>query len=440
MTKKTKNPAGLKRFFLKLSVVKNGLLVDGIVFLFLTGLNLVYLVPFVKKIDGVNDFSAPVIPGLARLLELIFGLDSPRAIVISLIFFLCLSSAFLYFFSMRLCQRRLSAFASALIYSLPMEWMAKGRIKMAFLVGDGGHIASLSLIPLVAIFLLVFLRRGRFKNLVFASVIMALVALISPFGLLAGMMVLVVVVFSELLQGEGRLKSLRFIIFLIISAGLMAFWYNPGFFFLFIKASQGKAIIGTFWNLVPLSFVVLPVLGAFGFLLFEKKARLQPLFIALGLVILFSLVNFADYVGRFFPGHPRRYIPELGFSVALLSGIIMTIFSDYLRFKGKFYKVKLSPLGRSLARKSFWISTLGLMGAVTIFSLRSLWQLPESQVLGVLSEGLAGQIWTIKDQTGPVLTMSGYFLTGMTISLMVFLWLKMKKTKKNLGNKSFQGL
>ncbi|MBN1263778.1 MAG: hypothetical protein JW991_05515 [Candidatus Pacebacteria bacterium] len=431
MAGKTEKLTGVRDFFLKILHFKDGFLIDLAISLFLTGLNLFYLVPLAKNVGGGNNFSAPVIPLLARFLQLVFGLVKNRAEVISLIFFLCLGPAFLYFFGVKLCQRRLSAFASALIYSLPLEWLARGRIKMAFLVADGGHVAALSLVPLVVIFLLNFLRSGHFKHLFISSLSLALVALISPFGLLTGMMILLVVVFSELLQGEGRLKSLRLIIFLIASAGLMAFWYNPGFFLLFLRGPQGKAVIGTLWNLIPLSFVVLPILGAFGFLLFEKKAHLQPLFIALGLVILFSLVSLADYVGRFFPSHPRRYFPELGLSIAFLGGVLMTAFSDYLRFRGKFYKVKLTPLGRSLARKSFWLSALGLMGVLTVFSFRSIWLLPEDRILGVLDEGLTGQIWVIKNQAGQASTVIGYLLSGITVFLLGFTWSKIKKTAKS---------
>jgi len=257
------------------------------------------------------------------------------------------------------------------------------------------------------------------------------VALASPFGLLISVMILTVVVFSELLQGIGRLKTLRFLVFLGLTGGFIAFWYNPGFVVLFLKSAQGTAIRKTFLNLVPISFVVLPILGSFGFLLFEKKAQLQPLFVALGLFILFSLVSFADYVGRLFPSHPRRYLPALGFSASFLLGIIVVAFSDYLKFKGRFHKVELSPLGRSLAQKALWLSTMGLMGVITLFSMRTVWELPTSQVLGLWSEGVAsGGIWEIKRQTGGASAMIGYLVTGLTLFLVAFFRLRIRKEKK----------
>jgi hypothetical protein len=420
---------------------KSGLLVDILVALFLLFLNSLYLVPFFGQPDKSNVFSAPLFPLISYLTSRVTGLPMAKAITINLSLFVLLGPISLYFFLIRLAHRRLSGFFASLIYSLPTEWFTKGRIKMVFLVGDGGHIASLTLIPLVALFLLNFLRKGKFGSLVLASLGMGVIALASPFGLLVGVMVLTVIAFSEFLQGEGRLKIARFLVFIGLAVGLVAFWYNPGFVGLFLRSHQGLAIRKTFVNLIPISFVVVPILGAFGFLLFEKKAHLQPLLVVLGLAILFSLVSFANYVGRFFPSHPRRYLPALGFALSCLLGILSGAISDYLKFRGKLGKVRLTPLGRSLARKIFWLMGLGLMGVMVVSSLSSVWQLPESQVLGLWEEGAtAGGFWEIKRQAGGISAGIGYGVTAFCLLTLIFSWAKIKK-KQNLAagheNKKF---
>jgi hypothetical protein len=416
-----------KKFFQKVLSFRNGLLIDIFSVIFFGAISLLYLGSFLGDADRSNDFSAPLLPFLSKLVSLLTGLEELKALTFWLVFFLSLGPIFLYFFTSKLTGRRSTGFFSSLVYCLPGSWFASGRASMAFLIGDGGHLAALSLVPLVAMFLLDFLRKGVFKNLVFSSLGMVLVGLLSPFGFLTGGVIVTAVTFSEMLQGEGRLKTLRFIFFLAVGAGLVAFWYNPVFVLSLFGGAKGAVVRRTLWNLIPISFVVVPVLAAFGFLLFEKRAHLQPLFIALGLVVLFSLLAFADYVGDLFPGHPRRYLPEFGFSLAFLAGILVSAFSDYLRFKGKFYKVKLSPLGRSLARKAFWVSSLGAMGVAIIVSLGSVWELPETQVLGLWDDGGKGAIWALRSQTGRASGIFGYLVTFLTGSLLFLVWQKIKK-------------
>ena len=406
-------------------------MIDLLVVLFLFFLNFIYLFPFFGEANKSNVFSAPLVPLLSYFLTLLTGMEIGKAITVSLLIFILLAPIFFYFFSAKISQRRSVGFLSALIYSLPTELLAKGRMTMALLVGDGGHITALAIVPLSGLFLLNFLRLGNFRSLVLASLVTGLIALSSPFGLLIGLMILLVIAFSEFLQGEMRLKSLRFIFFIGLTVGFVAFWYNPGFVALFLKSQQGLVLKKTFFNLIPLSFVVIPVAAAFGFLLFEKKAELQCLFIALGLVALFSLISFADYIGRFFPSHPYRYLVTLGFSLSFLLGIILVSFSDFLRFRGQFRKIRLSPLGRNLAKKFFWLANLGIIGLKVVFSLNSLWQLPKGQVLGVWSEGITtGQTWEIKRQTGGASAAAGYLVTILTFFLVIFSWLKIKRQKE----------
>jgi hypothetical protein len=410
---------------------KNDFLIDFISSVFLICLNLVSFYPFLGQPDKANIFSAPLLPVFSHLINHLTGFGLAQSVTLSLLIFAVLGPVSLYYFTAKLMGRRLSGLTAALIYSLPAEWLSKGRLRMIFLTGDGGHITALTFIPIIALLLLVFLKRGRFRYLVSGSLGMGLVALTSPFGLLICLIVLTVTAFSEFLQGQGRLKILRFLFFIGLAIGLVAFWYNPVFVMTFLKSQQGLIIKKTFFNLVPISFVVVPILGAFGFLLFEKKARLQPLFIALGLVILFSLISFASQVGQLFPSHPRRYLPELGFSIAFLLGVLATAFSDYLKFKGRFCKVKLTPLGRSLAQKAFWLSSAGLIGAITAFSLDSVWELVKAPVLGAWTEEIeTGGAWVIRKSVDGSAGRIGYWISFLTIFLTAFLWLRVSRQVK----------
>ena len=422
-----------KGFLKKILIWENALLVDILAIVFFLSLNLVYLFPFLGQADGGNFFSAPLVPKLASFLAVLSGLPVGQAMTLCLLVFIIFGPVSLYLLVAKLSGRRLAAFAAGLIYSLPLEILAVGRVKMAFLVGDGGHIAALTLVPVVIFFLLGFLKEGKFGSLVVGSLVLGIIALMSPFAFLSAGMVSTVAAFSEFLQGKGRLKFLRFLFFLAFSAGFIAFWYNPAFVVSFWNSAQGQAIKKSFFNLVPISFVVVPIMGAFGFLLFEKRAHLQALFIALGLVVLFSLISFADYIGQLFPSHPHRYLSELGFSFSFLAGVGLVYFSDYIRFNGRFFKIRLTPLGRKMANKVLWFGFFST-GLLAIFiSLRSFWQLPESQVLGAWNEGITAGGWEIRRQAGGILAVLGNLITYLTIFLGGFLWLKIKKNEKSTG-------
>src|SRR5690554_1111094 len=90
------------------------------------------------------------------------------------------------------------------------------RVSSGFHAGDGPHIASLAIVPLAVYFLLKFLRKGQFNNLLSATLSSAAVALISPFGFFMYMIFSLISTFSEMLLGKGRLKASRFIAILVL--------------------------------------------------------------------------------------------------------------------------------------------------------------------------------------------------------------------------------
>jgi len=108
------------------------------------------------------------------------------------------------------------------------------------------------------------------------------------------------------------------VLVLVIAGGLSAFWYNPEFVRLSLVSSPGRAVMAAVKNLIPLSFFVLPVLGTFGFLIFDKRAHLQPLFVALGLTIVFGLISFAGGLAKFAVSAQSRYHPEVSMALSIL--------------------------------------------------------------------------------------------------------------------------
>ncbi len=398
------------------------------------GLSALQLQSFWATVDRSNVFSAPMIPMIAGIMSSVFGMEMSAAVTDTLLLAMVFSGPILYFFIFYLTKRRLAALVGVCVYLLPFEPFVQGRIKMAFLVGDGGHIVSVGFVPLVALPLLAFLRTGRFSRLVLAAFGMALIALTTLFGSLAGLMTLGVVAFSELLQGRGRIKLIRFGLFVLVALGFVAFWYNPTFVLSYFNTERGQTISKTLVNLIPLSFVVLPVFGAFGFLLFEKKKQLQPLFIALGLTAMYTVIFFADYSSHLFPSHPRRYYPELGFALSVLGGITMTALVDYVHLKGRFFKYRLTPAGRTLATRVLMVVLVGGFGLVTATKMKAIWRLPDAQVLGLQTGEMAlTSVWEARNRAGLFAEVIGYVISLVTISAVVVIWLHLKQAVGMVG-------
>lgn len=393
---------------------------------------LVFLSPFFHFSDETNAFSAPLIPAFSYLLSQIFRIDIQRAISLALLFFFFWSPLVFYFFVIRLTRRRMTGFWACAFYLLPYWWFLKSRLQMAFIMGDGAHLAAFSLFPLVSLSLLRFLRKGNFIYLVLTSLSVSILALISPFGLLVGVIILTVITFSEVLLGQGRMKLVRFSTTFLLAIAFSAFWYNPAFVRMVITGPQGRSILGTFVNLIPISFVVVPVLATFGFLLFEKRSHLQPLFIALGLLTLFSLISFAGRVGEIFPSLPGRYFPELGMAIAFLSGILVINLLDFLAVDRKIGKINLIGRRRKILRTALTTVLSIVLLAVYLVSLRQPSEQLNKQVLGVWQEQFTVVgIGQIKEKTDFLDNLLGYSISIASLGFTTFLGIKIKRLEKS---------
>src|SRR4030042_1565361 len=236
----------------------------GLVTLFLV--NLWLLLPFFGQENKTNVFSAPLVPLLATLTERLIPFN--YGVRIWLLVFLIVFPLSFYYFVREVAERRLVALLASFFIIIPFNVFLQVRVNLGLLGEDGAHIASLTLIPLICLLLLRFLRHGNFWAGVFSSAGMAIVALTSPIGFLTLAVFMGVITFSEMLLGRGRLKLLRFLVVLILAVGFSAFWYNPKFVIVTIQSAQGQLIRKTLSNLIPISFFTLPIFGITGFLIY----------------------------------------------------------------------------------------------------------------------------------------------------------------------------
>ncbi len=301
--------------------------------------NFFLLWPFFGREDQTNIFSAPFIPILANVSSFFMPFD--YAVRFWLLVFIIFFPLTFYLLIREISQQRLIAFLAVLVASLPLGIFLPLRINIGLLGEDGAQIASLTLTALACLFLFRFLRRGGFKMATATSFMIALTALTSPLGFFILFCFCWALTISEMLLSSARLKLARFVIVFLLATGLVSFWYNPKFAFLIYNSPQGQMVKKTLFSLFPLAFFLTPLLGVFGFLLFESRPRLQGLFVAVFWTIGFFLLFLGAGLKL---SSPVRFLPSLGVSLSFLLAILLGYLSTYLKTLS--YLKQFSFIGR----------------------------------------------------------------------------------------------
>ncbi|QQS39293.1 hypothetical protein IPM62_01640 [Candidatus Woesebacteria bacterium] len=405
------------------------ILIVGIVFV----LNVYLVIEYFDTFAYETAFSGPVIPLTIKLVQ-VFNVSYLKALQLVNIFFFMFFPISMYVFIRHFTERKLAAVTGILIISLPYYPFAETRINAALLAQDSAHMASLVIIPFALITMHKFIKEGKTSNLIFVSLTTALIALASPFGLLTYLIISLVVTFSEVLLGKGRLKLTRLIFALIIGAGLTSFWYNPGFIYWIITGPMGSDLKGTLSRLIPMTFFTLPILATFGYLLFDRKPQLQSLFVSFFLLVSFLVLSSAG--GGIFSLHPSRYVPELGISLAFFIGIVFVRIGDYISMRElKINKAKPGINGKTLIRSATVLVLVMLIVGV-ILGKENVSQ--PRKVLGYWSQVEKSEIWMARDEVRGSFVILGYIITFSSVSALGFVSLEARKEQKSKIVKSYK--
>lgn len=360
----------------------------------ITILNFLYVLPFWGTAANEGAFfSGPVIPLITKFIQLWVGSFSYSLQYVNILFFVILPISS-YFFVKKITHRKLIAFLSIFFVVLPLNYFAETRIYGAFLSSDGAHIAALSVMPFTLLALFNFLKNGTGKSLVIASLSSALIVLISPFGLATYLIFACVLIFSEMLLGSGRRKLLRFLTVLLFAGAVSAFWYNPSFSFWLLTGPLGMEVRRTVFKLLPISLFAVPVLTIFGYLLFDRKPALQPVFLASFFVIVFATISMAG--GGIFPSSPSRYIPEIGLSLSFFLSVIIVKFFEWLPLFQK--KTIFRKIGFAIIFVSLSLGII--LGRQQLIN--------ENNVLGIWTGVERGAIWQERDRFDGIYSIFGY--------------------------------
>lgn len=290
----------------------------------------------------------PLVPYGVAILQAILGFLSISTIyrMISGIFYLMIPVS-VYLLVRYLTRKEFTAVLAALLYSAPplISFLAPafkeglavyGRTPWQLIelvkLGKDSHLIALAFIPLAALFFLHSLKFPTFKRYLITAILIMLVGLSHWAGFISLIIILVIILFSEIILGRvgPKFKS-AFWIFLI-SAGFLAFWYNISFLRISFSYGISDTLTNTFGSIIPLAFAIFPILGTALFLIFDRKPKLQPLFISL---IWFGIFLFVvliwDYGQKIFLPEPRLYLLELHLGASILIALALTAFIDFIR-------------------------------------------------------------------------------------------------------------
>lgn len=367
-------------------------------------LNFIVIIPFFGSLSNSMVFSGPVIPLLAKLFTF-FGIPLSYSVqMINLVLVLAFPVSF-YFFVKKITNRKFSAFISTLTVSLPIYPFLLPRVESGILGSEGSFISSLPIIFVSLVVLLGFLRQGEIRNLIFASVMSALVALISPFGFFCFTILAGITAFSEILLGDGRLKFFRFIVTLFFAGTLCSFWYNPPFFYWMIVGEMGADLRELIKKLVPISLFAIPVLATMGYLIFDRKPSLQPLFLATFYTIIFTV--FALMGHGFVPGNTGRYIHLFGISLGFLIGIASLNLLEHF--------IKISKI-----KNIILVGLCLILISAVVLTKNKIYK--DSQVLGIWTDVGKGDIWLAKDTFENKYSIFGFAITLFGIGSLTYLF------------------
>ena len=233
-------------------------------------------------------------------------------------------------------------------------------------------------------------------------------------------------------MGGFRIKFVRLFFVLISSFCLSFFWYDPAVISKIIRIESMVFAISYFSKILPIFIPVVPVVGAISFLIFDRREKLQPIFISIFLflsyLVMYIISSSLNMQGIFVPS---RYSIELSFSAALFVALILGFIFDL-----GYRKIKESVIFKKNNKRIFllaFISTvtmtlLLLVMIQNVISLRS--ELILTGIEATYSKGV-GSV----EREGLLSSVSSIMASGLSILTLVLLIYALKYYPTHLEQK-----
>src|SRR3990167_5967208 len=290
-------------------------------------------------------FYTPLLPFLEVLLNTLFNFSFAHAYRLLTGAGYVLAPVSLYFFVWQLAKSKTGAFVAALMYSLApsvisvifkevgadviSNFIEPRRFTILVRWGEGPHTLALVFLPLFGFFLVRFLQKSKFVDLVAASLFLGLAALTNAIVIWVAILLLAAFFLSETAQESAQYIKVikRVLAVVILGFGLVAFWYNLPFMQTFFK--EGGGAINNWVSLFP--WVLIP-LGLVGFLIVYAVNKLTGSFKGVGFSIFWFFSLFAIVFIYYASGEDRiEYVPqalrlntEVDMALSVLAGVVIS--------------------------------------------------------------------------------------------------------------------
>ncbi len=295
-------------------------------------------------------FYQPILPFALSIAKFISGLSIPKVYRISIALFYILGSMSVYVLIRDWTKKSLSAFIASIVYSIGPSITAfipvvvnqekdinflSWRLVVLAMYGEGAHIWGLAIIPISLLFFRRLLHNQNRINWVFTVLSIVLILLTSITAFMPLLVLLFIVWMIEFFKKSSSIYFFIFLLVLLFSYGLGAFWYNYSFIsvmFGFAKSGAG-GISGTIFNNLLLACIIIIFFAAIFLFIIEsvikKKEGADVWFISLiSFIVIFATVyeryccNIGllplplDYLPRFGPEVELVFVVFLGVSLA----------------------------------------------------------------------------------------------------------------------------
>lgn len=333
------------------------------------------------------------------------------------VFFLSFLPISIYLFIRKIALGNdLIAFLTTLFFILPLPGVKSELPQVsAIFARDGSHIVAFTLLPIILLFMQMFLSKNTPKWGIITIIGTAVVAVISPFAMFNLLIFYTILTIAEGFMGEFRAKFIKLLFILISSFGLSFFWYYPNVVGKIALISHVQFTLDKLWSLFPLAIPAIPIFALVSFLFFDRREKLKPVFVSVsGFLVYASLFLISKNLGVAGIFTAERYLVELSFTASLLASLILVLFGT------TFYKNYILAVENKLVL----FSSTFLLTSITVFALISIFlkiqtvqgtfatrQISKESILGI------GSIERVFD-----IANIGSFISSL-VSLLTFLFL-----------------
>lgn len=330
----------------------------------LLGLSLVSVSSFLSEPWEVGPFSTGVLPTFISWIAQITQADIELLTSQTVFVGYALSAVTFYAFVYLFTRRHLPAILTSLFTLLPFfpfSTSLSPRLHLLLDFRDGAHITGLTFMPLAVLAFHRFIRNSSWRSLGLYAFFTVLTAMVSLFTVSIMFVFMMFVTISEILVDQGRTKLKRFstavgVLFVCIIAV-----YNLSLIDMFVS-EEGRITLSVLVNFLPLNFFLVPILGTFAFLIFDRRPQLQSAFLALSLLILFGILHLVrgSFVNIAFIDQDR-YAAEVSFALAFFWGILISWVFDLIRAGKVLQKNPFVMAYRTRIAYAFIFLILGLL-------------------------------------------------------------------------------